>query len=125
MARPLAAIPWRQRWRRGRWRATLGGKPVAVHRCNGFAAAIVVPPGKNIVEFRYFSATPLLGLAISFVVACALASVYLAPLRGDRKKIVVLTLTVCFFAGLFLLIMFSLYHGQNLGTVYRVTLPAS
>jgi hypothetical protein len=59
-----------------RWRATVDGVEVPIHRANGLVRAVVVPPGDHIVRMRYAppwtvstgAAACLLGFVLAFVV---------------------------------------------------------
>ena len=120
-----AALALMYPYMEGRWRATLNGLPVQIYRCNGFAQAVLVPVGKSIVEFRYFSWMALGGLAVSFTVAALLSVMLLSTLRQASWRLGFSLAALCFFAGIFILICYSIYHGQNLGTVHHLTPPAN
>ena len=102
----------------GRWRATVNGQPAPILRANCLSMGVHVPSGQSVVEFRYFSWTPLISLGISFFTACLLIGAMLATLRRPRLRFALALLTVCLFAGLFILICYSIDHGQGLGTFY-------
>ena len=68
------------------WKATVDGKPVEILRADHVLRAVVVPPGRHVVDFRYESASVRQGLLVSLVSAGVALALLVAGLFLGRRR---------------------------------------
>ena len=69
------------------WRASVGGRPLEIHRGNFDGLVVEVPPGQHVVEFRYFSWSARLFFLTRFLqLAAAVAATTCLALSVGRKQ---------------------------------------
>jgi len=64
------------------WRAYVDGRPAALYRANLAFRAVLVPPGRHTVTFRYEPRSLRVGAAVSALAACLIVGMLMRPRSG-------------------------------------------
>jgi hypothetical protein len=67
------------------WSATIDGRPMSLHRVDEFVLQARIPPGRHVVELRYWPPAFTAGLVVALAVAVALAAGLVVDRRHRRR----------------------------------------
>jgi hypothetical protein len=103
------------------WRARVNGVHATIVRANGVSQGVRIPPGRSVIEFRYWSTASVVGMAVSCLVLVFVGLwVLLAVARRNRRLrplcVALAILTVAVGAVAYGSWRYGLYTGGDFGS---------
>ncbi|MDY6906507.1 MAG: hypothetical protein SWH61_17685 [Thermodesulfobacteriota bacterium] len=107
----------------GHWKALLNNNDCPIYRANGAAHGILIPSGKNTIEFRYWSGAAFWGMVVSCTTLALLGIITGIMIRQKGLKVFIAGGTLIAAIMVFLIWYMSLYTGDNLQTEFTWQTP--